>query len=408
VASLVLPRLAGYERLARVVLADEVDLPGAAARLSELAAGPALDRTPLPGYDERSLSLILYTSGSTGRPKGVMLGAGSFWSCGASFVDRFGLTGDDNYVLPLTLSHAIGALTAQSIVLHTGGQLTLLDRFSPSSFWQSVSANGCTVSILFPAQLNLLLEADDGTQRAGDTTLRLMITHSYLRRFADRFGIELGLVWGMTETGAVCTGTLPDYRGEHGDTYVGRAMKGAAIAAFDGAGVRLPAGEQGEIRLRHPHVMLGYLKDPEATAASLVDGWVCSGDQGIVDAEGGLLYLGRLKNMIKRSGENISSEEVETALLGQDGVSECAALAVPDPLRTEEVAAVVVQSAGVALRPADLRDACAATLARWKLPRYLVIRDESLPRLSNGKIDRVRLSAAFDLAVAWDAERGDG
>jgi acyl-CoA synthetase (AMP-forming)/AMP-acid ligase II len=72
------------------------------------------------------------------------------------------------------------------------------------------------------------------------------------------------------------------------------------------------------------------------------------------------------------------------------------------------VAAVVVQSAGVALRPADLRDACAATLARWKLPRYLVIRDESLPRLSNGKIDRVRLSAAFDLAVAWDAERGDG
>src|SRR5439155_18251265 len=108
----------------------------------------------------------------------------------------------------------------------------------------------------------------------------------------------------------------------------------------------LRAGATGEICLRHPHVMLGYLKSPDATAATLVDGWVRSGDLGYLDERGQLFFAGRLKNVIKRSGENISAEEVEAALDAHPGVAEALVFAVPDALRTEEVAAVVVANPG--------------------------------------------------------------
>jgi crotonobetaine/carnitine-CoA ligase len=149
--------------------------------------------------------------------------------------------------------------------------------------------------------------------------------------------------------------------------------------------------------------MLGYLKDPEATAQTLVDGWVRSGDQGVIDDAGRLLFVGRIKNVIKRSGENVSAEEVEEELMRNPDVAECTVFGVPDPVRTEEVAAVVVRSAGAAADPAALREACAERLVRWKLPRYVVVRDEPLPRLANGKLDRVALRASVDLDKAWDA-----
>ena len=113
----------------------------------------------------------------------------------------------------------------------------------------------------------------------------------------------------------------------------------------------LPPGAVGEIRLRHRHVMTGYLKNPEATAATLVDGWIRSGDLGFLDEAGALHFAGRLKNVIKRSGENISAEEVEAALEAHPDVAEALVVGVPDRLRTEEVGAVVVARAGAALDP---------------------------------------------------------
>jgi crotonobetaine/carnitine-CoA ligase len=209
----------------------------------------------------------------------------------------------------------------------------------------------------------------------------------------------------MTETGAICAGSEPGYEGELGENYVGTAMDGSEIGIFDEDFRPLPPGEPGEIALRHPHVMLGYLRQPEETARTLVDGWVRSGDRGVMDEEGRVFFAGRFKNVIKRSGENVSAEEVELALADHPDVSECAVFGVPDPIRAEEVAAVVVVRPGAALEPAGLRAACAATLVRWKLPRYLLLRDEPLPRLGNGKVDRVQLVESFDVGAAWDADQ---
>ena len=409
VARLLLPRSDELPGLERVVVTAEVETEAAGVELlslPELAAADPLERVPLPGHDENALAAVLYTSGSTGRPKGVMLRAGCFHSVGAAFALRFGIGAGDVCLLPTSLAHAVGSLTSLSIATQRGSSLHVVDRFSPSRFWQDVALHDATFSILFPAHLNLLMETERDAPAAGEHSYRLVITHAHNVRFAARFGVDLATVWGMTETGALCVGSEPGYGGELGANYVGTPMEGVEIGVFDDELKRVPGGERGEIALRHRHVMLGYLKDPEATAQTLVDGWVRSGDQGTLDEDGRLFFVGRIKNVIKRSGENVSAEEVEEVLAAQPGVAECTVFGVTDPLRTEEVAAIVVRSVNADdVDPAGLRAGCGERLVGWKLPRFILVSDEPLPRLANGKLDRVALRRSFDLTAAWDAER---
>jgi acyl-CoA synthetase (AMP-forming)/AMP-acid ligase II len=406
VAATLLPRRNEWPRAIRVVLTADAmarHAPDDAVSLEELRGGGGALPPPPPGYDERSPLAILYTSGSTGRPKGVVLPSGSFFSCGEAFADRFGIGAEDNFLLPTPLAHAAGALTAQSIALHAGCRLTVVDRFSPGEFWRQVAESEATVCILFPAHLNLLLEVEASAPPAGATTLRLIITHAWNEPFRERFGVELATVWGMTETGALCVGGEPGEPG--GEGFVGRPMIGVDVKVVDDELRPAPAGVVGEICLRHRHVMLGYLKNPEATASTLVDGWVRSGDLGFLDDAGCLYFAGRLKNVIKRSGENISAEEVEAALEGHPDVVEALVVGVPDRLRTEEVGAVVVARPATHLDPAVLLGGLADRLARWKLPRYVAVGTSPLPRLGNGKIDRVGARRLLDPARAWDRER---
>jgi acyl-CoA synthetase (AMP-forming)/AMP-acid ligase II len=406
VAATLLPGLGRCRGVERVVLAADAswaEAPAGASALEDLLAHDPARLPSVGAYEDTSLLAILYTSGSTGKPKAVMLPAGAFHSCGEAFAARYGIRAEDNFILPVPLAHATGALTAQSIALHTGCRLTVVDRFSPSELWDQVRESGATVSILFPAHLNLLLELEAGAPPAGATTLRLVITHSANERFRERFGVELAMVWGMTETGAMCVGTSP---GESGDVgVVGTPMLGVDVRVVDDELRPLPPGTAGEICLRHRHVMLGYLKDPEATDATLVDGWIRSGDLGVLDGSGRLRFAGRLKNVIKRSGENISGEEVEAALDAHPAVVESIVFGVPDRLRSEEVGAVVVVRPGARLDAAELVGTLKGRLARWKLPRYVVLRTESLPRLGNGKIDRTGARRLLDRGQAWDRER---
>jgi acyl-CoA synthetase (AMP-forming)/AMP-acid ligase II len=406
IASLVLARRDECESIETLVVLSDWD--GAAGsgveRFEELAQSSPLDPPVLDMDDPQVLSHIVYTSGSTGRPKGVMLKAGSLYHCGLGYADLYGFGADDNYFLPLTLGHSLGSVAGLGIPMVTGGSVSLAERFRPSKFWGEVQASHATISVLFPAHLNLLLEADDGTVEKGSSSLRFVVTHADIPAFRNRFGIELGTIWGMTET-LICVGSDPGYRGELGPGYVGRPFAGGEVGIFDENFSRVGPYQYGELCLRHPMVMLGYLKDPDASAATLRDGWVRSGDRGYMDHTGRTYFAGRYKAMIKRSGENVSAEEVEAALLAHPDVAECTVVAVPDRLRTEEVGAVVVRRTGADGDPARLREACGERLVRWKLPRYILVRDEPLPRLGNGKIDRTTAAALIDPASVWDAER---
>jgi len=372
-----------------------------AGQLARARTHTALDPAPLPD-DPMAPWAILYTSGSTGRPKGVVLPAAAFASGGTGYAERFGVLAADNCMVPTPLGHAVGALNAQCVALHTGCSLTVVDRFSPRAFWDQVRTYGVTFLVLFPAQLNLLMELQEGAPQPGEHPLRMVFTHAWHERFRQRFGVELKLCWGMTETGAISAGSEPGYDGDGEDGYIGPPWPLAELAAFDEHGCRLPSGVAGEIRMRHPHVMLGYHDDPESTAAALVEGWVRSGDRGVVDARGHLVYLGRFKHLIKRSGENIGAEEVEAAIDPLPGVAESLVFGVPDPLRTEEVMAVVAAAPDARLDPATLTDAVAQRLARWKVPRYVLLVQGPLPRLPNGKLDRGSALDRYDPAAAWD------
>jgi acyl-CoA synthetase (AMP-forming)/AMP-acid ligase II len=382
--------------------ADAADV--ALVDFDDLAAASPIEHLPLPGHDTQSLAYVLYTSGSTGRPKGVMLKAGAMYSAGLGYSDRYAITGDDTYFLPLTLAHALGALAATGIPMLTGGCLALCDRFSPRSFWADAERGGATVAVLFAAHLNLLLEVDQGEPAIGEVPLRLVITHADHPRFRERFGVEMGTVWGMTET-LICSGSEPGYRGELDPGYIGRPWPGGELGVFDAEGNRLPPGELGELWLRHPQTMHGYLGDPEQTAATLVDGWVRSGDQAVMDHSGRAYFVGRFKAMIKRSGENVSAEEVEATLAAHPDVLECAVIGVPDPIRSEEVAALVVARRDSELDPGALRAASGERLTRWKLPRYIAVSREPLPRLGNGKVDRTGIAESYSIENAWDAEK---
>jgi acyl-CoA synthetase (AMP-forming)/AMP-acid ligase II len=384
VAEPILGELTGIQTIVR---ADRGDL-------ASLRRSPPLVSRDSGPDDDMAPWAILYTSGSTGRPKGVVLPAGAFSSAGSGYADVFELRQDDNYLLATPMAHAVGGLTAQSMSIYTGCRLTIVDRFSPSAFWGQVHDAAATVSILFPAHLNLLMETEAAAPKAGASSLRLVITHAWHDPFVDRFGVDLALCWGMTETGAASTGGRPGER-PMSPGFVGRGMHDVELGIVEG-----------EIRLRHHHRMLEYLNDPVATAETVTpDGWVRSGDTGVLDDQGRLFYGGRIKNMIKRSGENVSPEEIENELALHDGVAESLVLGVPDAIRTEEVAAVVVAAPGSRPDPAALVEFLADRLARFKLPRYVVVRGEPLPRLAAGKVDRARVVAELDVGAAWDRQR---
>jgi crotonobetaine/carnitine-CoA ligase len=190
----------------------------------------------------------------------------------------------------------------------------------------------------------------------------------------------------------VCCGTADERIAREPDLIGPPMLPGVGIRICDEEGADVEAGGTGEIWFRHePSQMIEYYREPEVTRETVVDGWVRTGDLGVL-VDGELRFRGRLKNVIKRSGETIGGDEIERALLEHPGVRECAVAAVPDDIRTEEVGAVVVLGEE-AIDARDLARYCSDRLADWKVPRYWVLRTAQLPRLANEKIDVQRVKA---------------
>jgi crotonobetaine/carnitine-CoA ligase len=227
--------------------------------------------------------------------------------------------------------------------------------------------------------------------------------HAALER---RFGLRARAAFGMTEIG--CGLIMPIEAAEmvgSGSCGMAGPFREARIA--DPRGNTLPAGESGELLIRGPGIFKGYHNNPEATAAAFHGDWFRTGDLATQDELGFVTIRGRIKEMIRRSSENISATEVEAALLAVPGIIEAAALPVPDPLRGEEVKAYVVLAPGLTsadLPPERIVEACAARLAAFKLPRFIEYRDIPLPRSTSGKVRKPALVAEkADLREgSWD------
>ncbi|MFF0492115.1 class I adenylate-forming enzyme family protein [Nocardia sp. NPDC004068] len=340
-------------------------------------------------------ALIIYTSGTTGRPKGVVLEHANLTAMCAMIIEALGLDETDHSLLVLPLFHVNGIVVSVLSPLLAGGRTTIAAKFSATTFLAAVERIRPTYFSAVPA-IYAMLVAQPETRRPDLSSLRRVICGAapmpaeLIRRFEDRFGVPIVEGYGLSE--GTCASTLNPVAGPRKPGTVGPPLPGQTVAIMDPDGNLLGAGESGEVVVRGPNVMRGYLGNPEATARTIVDGWLHTGDVGRFDEDGYLILVDRIKDMIIRGGENLYPKEIENALYRHPAVHEAAVVGVPDPVLGEVPVAHVVIAPEAVVTEDELIRHCREVLAPFKVPAAIV-RTAELPRNPVGKIDKKRLRA---------------
>ncbi|QEC47244.1 ATP-dependent acyl-CoA ligase [Baekduia soli] len=370
--------------------------------LDDLIAAGDPARAP-GGGAPGDLAIIMYTSGTTSRPKGVMLGNGESAYTARSFAEHLRMQPADRVLTCMPLFH-INAMMFQMMAAVLGGaRFVLVPRFSASQYWGWVRDHEITIGHLINGPIRVLLGAeprpDDREHALRVMSYGMPLDRDELLAFADRFGVSPIMIYGMTETCCGATLTPLDVGARLGHQHLGPPLQGWEVAVVDEELAPVPDGEPGEIVVRSPGVMRGYYRDPDVTAATLVDGWVRTSDVGYRDDEGQFHFVDRMKDMLKPNGENVAASEVEGVLADHEAVEECAVVGVPDPVRTDIVVALVVPVAGATVTAEELQAWCRDRLARFKVPSIVELRDE-LPKTSIGKIRKGELREELRRAAA--------
>ncbi|UKD51827.1 AMP-binding protein [Amycolatopsis sp. FU40] len=358
-------------------------------RLEELATA-APDDGPVAD-DDHAVALLIYTSGTTGQPKGVVLDHGNVRAMTEMIVDALELGPADHSLLILPLFHVNGIVVSVLAPLLAGGRSTITARFRADDFFDTVERVRPTYFSAVPAIYARLAGLPD-TVRPDTSSLRLVVCGAapmpaeLIRRVEERFGVVVVEGYGLSE--GTCASTLNPLAGPRKPGTVGRPLPGQEVALMDPQG-RLADGP-GEVVVRGPNVMRGYLNRPEATAAAIVDGWLHTGDVGRFDEDGYLVLVDRIKDMIIRGGENLYPKEIENALHAHPAVLEAAVVGAPHPVLGELPVATVTLYPAAVVSEAELLDHCRARLTRVKVPVRIDI-VPALPRNPVGKIDKPAL-----------------
>jgi acyl-CoA synthetase (AMP-forming)/AMP-acid ligase II len=347
----------------------------------------------------------MYTSGTTGRPKGAVLTHRAVVSQLHQASLAFRSMPGDRTLIVAPLYHAAASISTFVTVM-AGGSLYIQEDFVPAEVVRALSEERIASALLVPAMIQFcLVGVKDVAERRYDA-LRLLIygaspiAEQTLRRAIDVFGCDFLQGYGMTETTAAASYLMPsDHRralaGEpHLLLAAGRALLGTELRIVGADGRTLPNGAIGEIAVRGPQLMRGYWNLPEATAEALRDGWMLTGDAGILDDEGFLFVQDRTKDMIVSGGENVYPREVEEVLYRHPAVAEAAVIGVPDPKWGEAVKAIVVPKPGAAIDADALMQFCDGQLAGYKRPRSVDFID-ALPRNPSGKVLKRELREKF-------------
>ncbi|MFC8384891.1 class I adenylate-forming enzyme family protein [Nocardia sp. NPDC057272] len=372
------------------VVIGEAGRPAITLDIAELTehAGPVAATT-----SSDDLALIIYTSGTTGRPKGVLLGHENLAAMCSMIIDSLGLNETDHSLLILPLFHVNGIVVSVLSPLLAGGRTTIAGKFSASGFFDTVEWVRPTYFSAVPAIYAMLVAQPDGP-RPDNSSLRLAICGAapmpgeLIARFEQRFGVPIVEGYGLSE--GTCASTLNPVAGQRKPGTVGIPLPGQTVAIMDIDGVLSAPGEPGEVVIRGANVMRGYLGRPTETAKTVVDGWLHTGDVGYFDADGYLVLVDRIKDMIIRAGENLYPKEIENALYRHPAVHEAAVVGVPDAVLGEVPVAHVVVAPQATVTIEELIEHCRAELAAFKVPAAIVLTAE-MPRNPVGKIDKKQL-----------------
>jgi crotonobetaine/carnitine-CoA ligase len=347
---------------------------------------------------------ILYTSGTTGPSKGVMCPHAQYYWWGVHSAQLLGVTADDVLCTTLPLFH-VNALNTLAQALLTGARMVLEERFSASGFWPAMIRNGATVIYLLGAMVPILLARE---QQTGERAHRVRtglgpgVPADLGQAFAARTGITLLEGYGATETNFVI-GASPQTQ-KPGT--MGRIVEGFAARVVDADDVEVPPGAVGELVLRadQPFAFAtGYYGMPDKTVEAWRNLWFHTGDRVTRDEDGYFRFVDRLKDAIRRRGENISSHEVEQALLAHPDIEMAAVFPVRSELAEDEVMAAIVPRAGTVVDPLALMQFCESRLPYFAIPRFVdTVAD--LPRTENGKVRKFELRERGLTASTWDRE----
>jgi acyl-CoA synthetase (AMP-forming)/AMP-acid ligase II len=366
-----------------------------------LELGDVATLPPPPPVDPTAARWLYHTSGTTAEPKGIRHSDATLMAGSTGMIAVLGVRDDDVNPGAFPVSHIGGAISLGASLV-TGMRLVLFDTFDPATFGQRVAAHDPTIlGSAVPFFLVLL----DAQRRHGPEPLfpRLRICSAggapmppeVCREVREVLGVPgVASSWGLTEF-PVPTFASPDAPPDVLDTTVGTVVPGVSLRVVGFDGQEVARGEEGELRLKGPQRMLGYIDERLDVDIFDEDGWLCSGDLGVVDEQGNIRVTGRLKDIIIRNAENISALEVEDALFQHAGVHDVAVIGVPDARTGERVCAVVVPEAGAEPTLEALAAHCRALgLAAQKWPERVELVDD-LPRTPMGKVRKEDLRKQY-------------
>jgi long-chain acyl-CoA synthetase len=341
-------------------------------------------------------ALVLYTSGSTGRPKGAILSHAALRAANESWAGPVMRLGPHDVVLAvLPLAHSFGLNGALLAPLLAGATVALVERFSPEETLRAIARHRVTVFPAVATMFQRVLELPTLTE-AACASLRLAVSGAapcpweLSQAWQRRTGVRILRGFGMTELFRPISYTADDP--EDRPDAVGRPVPGVEVRVVDDEGRALGAGEAGELWIRTPAAMDGYLLAEAETRAVLLDGWFRTGDLAIVSPDGFVSVVGRKKDLILRGGYSVVPGEIEAVLLAHPAVAEAAVVGTPHAELGEEVAAFVTLRPGAGAGADELAAFCRTRLAAFKCPRRVSIVAE-LPRSSTGKVLKWRLAS---------------
>jgi long-chain acyl-CoA synthetase len=392
-AAKVAQAIRGLDHVGFVISTEETDegflpLPGVEAAESR----------PIVPRANDDLAALLYTGGTTGQAKGVMLTHDSLCFAGRSAYQYSHVPGVNRALTTLPLSHSFGLLvTITAMHSQERGISVLLRWFDPPAFLELIQEHRLQQSAVVPSMLQILLtqpleDYDLSSLRylsSGGSPLPPEVEQEFQRRVPT---VTIRQGYGLTETAALISGSPS---GRERSRSVGIPAPETELRIVDEEGRELPPGEPGEICVRSPGVMLGYWRSPEATAETLRDGWLHTGDIGYQDEDGYLFVVDRKKDLIIRGGFNVYPRDVEDALVEHPAVQMAAVVGKPDPVRGEEIVAFVALRNGAEVTSEELIAWSRERIGAYQYPREVQFID-SIPLTTVGKIDRKLLRARVD------------
>lgn len=357
-----------------------------------------LGKQPVELKETRPLSSddtaeILFTSGTTSKPKGVVLTHCNLLYAGIFTAWQVGLRHEDRYLTIMPAFHVDYQLNALMPVLIAGATIITMEKYSASMFWKQVCDYRATITEGIPMMARtMMLQPRQEWEK--DHFIREMFFYlpypnAEKIAFEERFQVRLLTSYGSTES---LVGVIGDpLYGERNWPSIGKPALSYEAKIVDESGNELPPNCIGEICIKGVPgrtIMKEYYNDPEATARTIKpDGWLHTGDKGYTDESGWFYFVDRKVNMIKRSGENISTTEIENILMCHPKIDEAAVIGVPDPIRDQAVKAFILFKNGEELNPEEILEYCRVHMAEFKLPSFIEIRT-SFPRTCTGKIQK--------------------